>query len=236
MQVYSKVYGQVIATFDDYIFKNSIEMDKQWEEHNCSVISSHMKPGTDFIDIGANIGLVTLGVKNVTGNIHCFECNTETFNFLKHNTSTRDNVILYNFGLSDKHTLGTMAVNEYNQGCNHFDSTLDETFEYEHTKNNKNLKKNNKLFFSLVPLDFMKDTFTNKISVIKIDVEGMEYHVLKGAKEIILKHKPALLVEIFAVNKKKVHDLLQEYGYTRVEYLGNEDYLFTHLNKNVTDF
>jgi hypothetical protein len=102
---------------------------------------------------------------------------------------------------------------------------MDETFEYKHNEGVQ-LKRNNKTFFSLVPLDFLKDTFTNRITVMKIDVEGLEYHVIKGAKEVILEHKPVIFVEIFEQNYQKVCDLLSEYGYDEGQYLVNEDYVF----------
>ena len=77
----------------------------------------------------------------------------------------------------------------------------------------------------MLPLDFLKDTFTNKISVIKVDIEGLEYHFLIGAKEVILQHRPIIIIEIFKQNKLKVDELLTEYGYTG-NYIGKEDYIY----------
>jgi FkbM family methyltransferase len=223
MEVFSSVYNQVLATHCDYIYEHSIKIDALWEQKLCDLIVQHVEPGTDFLDIGANIGLVTLGVrKSVTGTIHCFECDNQTFNFLRYNTRLYDNIKLYNFGLSDKHNVGSMSTNSYNQGCNLFSSTLDETFKYAHSTS---FSVCDKVFFSLAPLDFLQDTFTNKISVIKIDVEGFEYHVLKGARNVILQHRPVLLVEIFPVNIDKVFRLLEEYGYSG-HHVQNEDYIF----------
>ena len=228
MEIFSKVYNQVLATHNDYIYRNSIAIDTLWEPNICALIAENIKPNTDFLDIGANIGLITLGVRKAlsgTGKIHCFECDNRTFNFLSFNTSHYNNILLYNFGLSDKQNIGSMSVNIYNFGCNHFSSTMDETFEYEHNKINTNLTKNNHIYFSLLPLDFLKDTFTNKISVIKVDIEGFEYHFLIGAKEVILQHRPVIIIEIFKQNKLKVDELLTEYGYIG-NYLGKEDYIY----------
>ena len=46
--------------------------------------------------------------------------------------------------------------------------------------------------------------FLNKISFIKIDVEGHETEVIKGSLNIINKHKPILLVEIEEKHTKKM--------------------------------
>lgn len=229
MEVFSKVYGQKILSFEDYIYHNSIKIDKLWEKHNCDMIASCIVPGTDFLDIGANIGLISLAVKNsVTdgGKIHCFECDNKAFNMLCYNTHEHKNILLYNFGLYDKHSVGHMTVNTSNFGCNHFHSTMQETFDYKHNENAPVVQQNT-IYFSLIPLDFVKDLFTNRVSVIKIDVEGLEYNVLKGAREVILKHKPVIFIEIFKVNYEKVLELLCEYGYNKGQKLeGIEDYVF----------
>jgi FkbM family methyltransferase len=39
-------------------------------------------------------------------------------------------------------------------------------------------------------------------SVIKIDVEGHEFDVIKGAESIIATHKPALYIRVFSANKE----------------------------------
>jgi FkbM family methyltransferase len=227
MEVFSQVYNQVLATRDDYMYKNYIAINKLWEAENCNLISENIKPNTDFLDIGAHIGLISLSIRKSlsgTGRIHCFECDNTNFNFLRFNTSHYNNISLYNFGLSDKQNIGSMSVNTYNHGCNHISSTMDETFEYEHNKG-AILTKCNHIFFSLLPLDFLKDTFTNKISVIKVDIEGFEYHFLKGAKNVIQQHKPVIVIEIFERNKLKVDELLKEYGYTG-KYICKEDYIY----------
>ena len=66
----------------------------------------------------------------------------------------------------------------------------------------------------------------NNISVIKIDVEGYEYYVLNGAKDIINKYSPTLIVEIGLDNIDRVLDLLNEMGYIISEVLSNENYVF----------
>lgn len=59
-----------------------------------------------------------------------------------------------------------------------------------------------------------------KIDFIKIDVEGYENHVLRGARAIVQQHKPRLLIEVhpmFLENfKEDIHDILKwldQYGY-----------------------
>jgi FkbM family methyltransferase len=57
------------------------------------------------------------------------------------------------------------------------------------------------------------DTFDEKVDLVKIDVEGMEHRVLKGAMNILSKHRPVCLVEILKTDRPSVMDLLQGLNY-----------------------
>jgi FkbM family methyltransferase len=236
--IHSNVYEQTIKTNIDYIFKHSILHDKLWEADICEYISNLIVDGTDFMDIGANIGLITLGVKILLRfknkkirKSHCIECNDEIFLSLKHNTSLHQDINIYNFALSDKQQLCSMSTNEYNNGCNIIDTTYSgtdiSTYHYEHMSTSTFIKKSN-IFYSAISLDSICDTFTNKVSLVKIDVEGFEYLVLQGAKMFLEKHKPTILIEIFDSEFIKINNLLTENNYALENSLGNLNYIYTY--------
>ena len=55
------------------------------------------------------------------------------------------------------------------------------------------------------------------ISMIKIDVEGFEIHVLKGAIETIKLNKPKIIIETHSKElRKKTHELLSSIGYSLI--------------------
>ena len=57
----------------------------------------------------------------------------------------------------------------------------------------------------------------SSVSLIKIDVEGMEPQVLKGAKETILKHKPHIFAEAITNEElKKILNYLKPLGYRKL--------------------
>ena len=63
-------------------------------------------------------------------------------------------------------------------------------------------------YYDVVTKKLDNFNFTNKISFIKIDVEGHEIEVIEGGKLMIKKNKPVLLVEIEERHSKKnVHDV-----------------------------
>jgi len=244
--LYSPIFNQLIKGKMDYIYNNSVIINELFDIEVCKTILEYATTESDIIDIGANIGLVTLGIKrllemnnkkNYINKFHCFECNDEMFSCLKYNTIDHNDITLYNFGLSDKPQIANMEVNSYNYGCNMVKQIYDnsdndfEILEYDFQKTNNCTMTEKNLFISLMPLDSFFNIFENKISVIKIDVEGMEYNVLLGAKKLIEKHKPAIIVEIFDENIVKINNLMLSYNYTNKgiipkKYI-SQDYLFT---------
>lgn len=61
----------------------------------------------------------------------------------------------------------------------------------------------------------------DNIDLIKIDVEGAEYDVIKGALKTIEKHKPLIIVEIKAENYNTIIHVLRTLGYSVTRIEGN---------------
>jgi len=105
----SDIYKTEIRSFNDYICKSAIMINRLWDEEIIDEILSHYKDGTDVIDIGAHVGLVSLGLLaksrvNIS-NIHCFEPHPEIFSLLSKNTHKFQNIKIYPFALSDTQKL-----------------------------------------------------------------------------------------------------------------------------------
>ncbi len=86
----------------------------------------------------------------------------------------------------------------------------------------------------LIDVDTLDNIIINQlnlnggINLIKIDVEGAEVEVLKGAKRVIAKNRPALMIEIWEKNVnnlKSITSFLQPFGYMVVQ-LDNDNYYF----------
>jgi FkbM family methyltransferase len=75
-------------------------------------------------------------------------------------------------------------------------------------------------------LDSIAKTLKTRIDVIKIDVEGAEVEVIKGAKNLLTQHKPKLVMEVWEDNFNNVIDLLEGLGYKYeiLEHYINERY------------
>ena len=234
--VYSSIYKQEIKTNIDFIFKESVLQNKLWEENIVDLICKYIEQDTEVLDIGANIGLISLGVllKQPTVDnikIHAFECNNEMFDKLKFNTRNK-NIELYQFGLGDKLQLSNMSFNPDNNGYsylnNSFDGSIQKNIIYNKFTTIPNIINEQNIHIPVLPLDFLSNKFTKRISVMKIDIEGFEYLFLLGAEKIINNHRPVLIIEIIQENYNKCEDFLKKYNYN-IEFIGDENYLCTQL-------
>lgn len=62
----------------------------------------------------------------------------------------------------------------------------------------------------ILPLD---ELVQEPIDLIKIDVEGLEIDVLEGAKQILLKYKPDIIIEVRRGNQKRLINFLETISY-----------------------
>jgi FkbM family methyltransferase len=143
--------------------------------------------GDTFVDVGANIGLMSIfsSIKiGKTGQVIAFEPNPATNKILKENIELNgiDNIKVESIALSDKSQMGKIYDDfEVNRGAASLIKPSNPTNSY----------------------DVCEETFSNyfnsdtKIDLIKIDIEGYELNMLKGAKGFLTnsKNPPILIVE-----------------------------------------
>ena len=53
----------------------------------------------------------------------------------------------------------------------------------------------------------------DEIKGIKIDTEGEDYKVLMGAKKLIEKYRPEIIIEVREENKMLINNFLKKYSY-----------------------
>ena len=127
--------------------------------------------------------------------VHSFEPNPVIFNELqKYLPKIINNINLYNYAISEKEEKKLLRIPIR-------DSNVDKSNYEEYYKmglatiHEKNIFDNYDEFeIRCKKLD--EFNFKNKISFIKIDVEGHEIEVVNGSKELIKNFKPNLMIEI----------------------------------------
>lgn len=183
-------------------------------------LKSFVKKNSSVIDVGANIGRYTFALSKIVGQkgfVYSFEPMCRSFlilNFLVF-LSNLKNIILFKSALGNRNEKILMKeLYIYKNNPFLFDTN---TGSYVIKKNDKSLTNNNLINYALKLDDLcIKD----KISFIKIDIEGNEYEFLLGAKNLIKKNKPILLIEIHN-NFNKVLKLLYKLNYKEKFYFKN---------------
>lgn len=185
-----------------------------YEKENVVFIKKNLKPGAVAIDIGAHLGLMSsiMGkLGSSTGRVYSFEPTPQTFIVLQ-------KVILLN-GLSS-------VVLCINQALSSLKGEMDfYVDEYEGSNANSLVarvdrqRKSVKVQTTTLD-DFVTENNFTRLDLIKVDAEGAEYQVLQGAKETLLRYKPAITLAIHPslIDNTKtiasIYDLLLELNYS----------------------
>ena len=163
----------------------------------------------DFIDIGARYGEFTFHLAGVFNHTYAFEPNKKSAALIHVNcllSNTINKVDVFNDYLSD-----CKKEVKYNGWCNTEDKnicaeklteTVKEYHDGEHLDNNIYEIKTNTL-----------DEYSfDNVGFIKIDVEGAEYDVIKGAAGTIIRNNcPPILFELLEDEYFKTEELKEKY-------------------------
>ena len=198
--------------FKKYLFPQHLLLKRRIErsirkkdENEIDLLKKFIIPETDSIDVGVYRGVYSYEMSKYSKIVHSFEPNPVIFKHINDNLKKiSKNIVLYNYALSDKN--GTLELKVPIRNKKYDKDNFEEYYlmgrATVHEKNEfqdyENFKINSKRIDDI--------NFKNKISFIKIDVEGHEIEVINGAKLTIKRNKPILLVEIEEQHSKKKVD------------------------------
>jgi FkbM family methyltransferase len=191
--------------------------DGEYETGSFNMVRKHLSPGSTFVDIGANFGIYSLMAAPVVGSaghVIAVEPNPEALKLLQANLAA-----------SDAGMVGVAPV-----ACSDAESTLDlyvapqgNTGETSLSKTNASQEGEASHVYKVRarPLDdIIRESGVTRVDAIKIDVEGAEYLVLKGAQQTLDRYHPMLLVEIverqlqaMGTSSAQVKEFLRAHGY-----------------------
>lgn len=90
---------------------------------------------------------------------------------------------------------------------------------------------------------FISSKKLKKVSFIKIDVEGHELEVLRGAEKVLAESNPAIMIEINSehlsrskTSKHQIFDYLEKQGYTSARIIDESGTLVHDHNRDEADF
>lgn len=174
-----------------------------------TVLEPHLSEGDVFIDAGCNIGYYSvLASRKVgrTGEVHAFDVDPRPLKVL---VKTLERTGLTN-----------VVVHPYALGAFVTVSCIETKMESGHTTLSEGRGGRK---YPILKMDAWSDYFQGKrLAAIKIDVEGHDQEVLRGATDILTRHRPVVVCEGNAMEggadhdaaRKEITTLLRELGYT----------------------
>jgi len=158
------------------------------------VCSRFLSPQKTALDIGAQVGIYSLAMAPKSKHVHAFECCPQTFNYLCANLALNNlshRVTPHRIGASDQDGNTEMVIRDPGDGG----SNGIEIFQ-----------RDRDLQTPVVTVERRTlDSFGfESVGFLKIDVEGHELSVLKGAQKTLeLSDYPAVLFESWSLDREK---------------------------------
>lgn len=164
-----------------------------------------IKPNFTILDIGANVGLMTLQFAKLVpqGKVYSFEPTSYALERLKKNLSL-------NPDLSQRVTVINSFVSEVSTAKPEIIAYSSWKVNGERGQNDHPVHLGTPKAADGVPAvslnDFVEQQNIDKIDFIKIDTDGHEYEVFKGADKAIAKYRPKIIFEIglYVMDEKNI--------------------------------
>jgi FkbM family methyltransferase len=168
-----------------------------WESETTEVIMQLIRPGDIVFDIGANLGyytLLTAGAVGPAGQVHSFEPNpnlaTVLIEAVKLN-SYHDRVFINQIALSDR----TQERAEFYISQLPQESGLSSLSPHPQWIQQGVFSPSNTILVDTITLDeYFVERHIERCDLVKIDVEGTEYHVIGGMRKVLRDIQPKFII------------------------------------------
>lgn len=191
-------------------------------EHDLlTIVDRYLRPKMNVVDVGANIGLYSVIAAQKIGphgRVWAFEPAQDSVKRLKANLAANGirTVTTERIGLTDRDDITLTIFNEEGHGDGYrFTSRKQEALQPAQVKKQGRVKA--------MTLDtYLAGVGSPKIDLLKVDVEGSELEVLKGARQTLIRQKNILVVfESAPIGLKRaghsqteLHSFMKSLGFT----------------------
>ncbi len=200
---------------NDKHFENYFNHYDHYQEAQRNRALSFVKKWDLAIDIGANIGLWSKDLTNFFDQTICFEPNLDCLDYLKKNINIEKSII-YDFALGDKEEDKIIYCPD-NIGASSFINYTKTTYKNDGSIIYGPFPKNTKK--TLVEIKTFDSFYFANIDFIKIDVQGYELEVLKGAEKTLRELSPIICIEEENPKNSKSLKFLQSLDYNIVDVI-----------------
>lgn len=186
-----KVHGyRMELHLEDWAERLTYFLGRYYEDHLQRLLALALAPGDRFVDVGANIGMITLlGARAVgpSGEVQTFEPNPACLARLRAVLALNgiDWVEVIPLGLSDQEEERVLSVVSRDTGVGTFAPLAAE--EHEIT---------GRMTLHLARGDSVLLANEKPVRLIKIDVEGFETRAIRGLEGLIARDRPLVVTEV----------------------------------------
>lgn len=164
------------------------------DKNELSFVVGNLKPGDTAVDVGCHKGAYTYWMRRAvgdTGQCFAFEPQGNLFNYLSTIPALFgwNNVTLENLGVSSAVGQAELSVPENRRGSSPSASLNATAFGSDGSKEPA------RTLINITTLDDYFGAISKKPALLKIDVEGHEFSVLQGARNLLATAKPKVLME-----------------------------------------
>ena len=185
-------YGYAVYNKNDLYIGKAVEKYGEFSEFEIDLFRQICRPGDVVLEVGANIGTHTVALSNIVGEhglVYALEPQPIIFYTLCANVAINSLSNVHCLNLAAGATEGFVLIPNIN---------YEEPGNYGSIEVDK-FKKGNQI--RRVRLD--NHITVPSLRLLKIDVEGMESEVIRGAKKLISRHNPVIYVENDRPEKSK---------------------------------
>jgi len=148
-------------------------------------VRDYIKPGDVVIDAGANVGVFSNFAAKQGATVYAFEPGRVAYEILKEDREA--SVVPVNMGLGSRHFIAELKIADGRLTT----ATLADSGIAPHEG-----CKSETVEITTID-DFARDKKLSRLNYIKIDTEGYEANILRGAAETIKKHRPIIVMSSY---------------------------------------
>ena len=215
--------------FGQQIMLDAFSKQQMYEQETARVLDLILQPGDTFLDIGGHIGffsMVAAAMVGPAGRVFTFEPDPSNYQHLLHHIAINDyhNVFPCHWAVGQTSGVVEFFFNPDNDGGH---ALWDPGKHPFNEKARANVVKR-PVFLTALD-DFFRGAQPGFVKLIKIDTEGNEVNVLRGAKQFLVSAQvPAVIAEFnqFGLeqmnsSEAELRSLMAELGYTTYALVGN---------------
>lgn len=188
-EVIGKWHGnRLLLDLSNWSDRKSYFLARYYELDTQLVLRSFLRPGDTMVDIGANIGHISMlaaSIVGVAGRVVAIEPNPDCCRRLRNHVQVNflQNTLILDYALGSRDMCGALQVFDGHSGSGSLVATPDSG-----TTDTVNIRVR-RGDECMAELDVSPDA-------IKIDVEGFEFEVIRGLERVLLLRSPLLIMEI----------------------------------------